>query len=103
MIGKETAFLGARSIRKDLPMNNEQIIRRAYELAEKADVKGWAECFTPDGTLMDMSVGVTYRGPDGPTGVGKTVGVNPTLAPLFVNFDLEGKQKCDLTSRKTEP
>jgi ketosteroid isomerase-like protein len=52
-------------------MNNEQIIRRAYELAEKVDVKGWAACFTPDGTFTDMSIGVTYRGPDGPTGVGK--------------------------------
>ena len=33
-------------------MNNEQIIRRAYELAEKVDVKGWVECFTPDGTRL---------------------------------------------------
>jgi len=29
-------------------MNNEQMIRRAYELAEKVDVKGWVECFAPD-------------------------------------------------------
>jgi len=28
-------------------MNNEQIIRKAYELAEKVDVKGWVGCFTP--------------------------------------------------------
>jgi hypothetical protein len=56
-------------------MNNEQIIRRAYERAEEVDVKGWVECFTPDGTFTDMSIGVTYRGPDGPTGLGKTVEV----------------------------
>jgi hypothetical protein len=56
-------------------MNNEQIIRRAHELAEKVDVKGWVECFTSDGTFTDMSIGVTYRGPDGPTGLGKTVEV----------------------------
>ena len=54
-------------------MNNEEIIRRAYDLAEKKDIKGWAACFTPDGTFTDMSIGVTYRGPEGPTGVGATV------------------------------
>src|SRR5260370_39454393 len=32
-----------RPNRKDFPVNNEQIIRRAYELAEKVDVKGWVE------------------------------------------------------------
>ncbi|HEX3854552.1 MAG TPA: nuclear transport factor 2 family protein [Polyangiaceae bacterium] len=56
-------------------MNNEQIIRNAYGVAERVDVKGWVECFTPDGTFTDMSIGVTYRGPDGPTGLGKTVEV----------------------------
>src|ERR1700690_2454738 len=53
------------------PVNNEQIIRNAYEQAEKRDVKGWVESFTPDGTFTDMSIGVTYRGPD----IGKTVDV----------------------------
>jgi ketosteroid isomerase-like protein len=62
-------------------MNNEQIIRRAYERAEKVDVKGWVECFTPDGTFTDMSIGVTYRGPDGPTGLGKTVEVYAKAFP----------------------
>ena len=50
-------------------MNNEQIIRRAYELAEKVDVKGWVGCFTPDGTFTDNSIGVVYQGPDGPSGL----------------------------------
>ena len=45
------------------------------DVAEKQDIKGWVECFTPDGTFTDMSVGVTYRGPDGPTGIGKPVEV----------------------------
>jgi ketosteroid isomerase-like protein len=67
--------------RTDFPMNNEQIIRRAYELAEKVDVKGWVECFTSDGTFTDMSIGVTYRGPDGPTGLGKTVEVYAKAFP----------------------
>jgi ketosteroid isomerase-like protein len=62
-------------------MNNEQIIRRAYDLAEKLDVKGWVECFTPDGTFTDMSIGVTYRGPGGPTGLGKPVEVYAAAFP----------------------
>ena len=62
-------------------MNNELIIRRAYELAEKVDVDGWVGCFTPDGTFTDMSIGVTYRGPDGPTGLGKTVEVYAKAFP----------------------
>ena len=62
-------------------MNNEQIIRRAYELAEKVDVKGWVACLTSDGTFTDMSIGVTHRGPDGPTGLGKTVEVYAKAFP----------------------
>src|ERR1700692_3462010 len=54
-----------RPNRKDFAVNNEQIIRRAYERAEKVDVKGWVDCFTSDGTFTDMSIGVTSRGPDG--------------------------------------
>ena len=62
-------------------MNNEQIIRRAYELAEKKDIKGWVESFTPDGVFIDNSAGVTYRGPDGPTGLGKLVEVYAKAFP----------------------
>src|SRR3954469_13698659 len=68
-------------IRKGVAMNNEQIIRRAYDVAEKVDIKGWVECFTPDGTFTDMAIGATYRGPDGPTGLGKTVEVYATAFP----------------------
>ena len=62
-------------------MNNEQIIRSAYERAEKVDVQGWVECFTSDGTFTDMSIGVTYRGADGPTSLGKTVEVYAKAFP----------------------
>jgi ketosteroid isomerase-like protein len=58
-------------------MNNEQIIRGAYEAAEKLDVKGWVGCFTPDGTFTDMSIGVTYRGSD----IGQTVEVYANAFP----------------------
>ena len=54
-------------------MNNEQIIRRAYEVAEKVDLKAWVDCFTPDGTFTDESINVTYRGADGPQGLAATV------------------------------
>ena len=62
-------------------MNNEQIVRKAYEVAEKVDIKGWVECFTSDGTFTDNSIGVTYRGPHGPTGLGKTVEVYAKAFP----------------------
>src|SRR5467141_4708737 len=62
-------------------MNNEQIVRGAYERAEKVDIKGWVESFTSDGTFTDNSIGVTYRGPDGPTGLGKTVEVYAKAFP----------------------
>jgi ketosteroid isomerase-like protein len=62
-------------------MTNEQIIRRAYEMAERKDITGWVNAFTPDGTFTDMSIGVTYRGPEGPTGLGKTVEVYAQAFP----------------------
>ena len=94
-------------------MNNEQIVRRAYEIAEKVDLKGWVDCFTPDGTFTDMSVGVTYRGSGGPTGLDKTVEVYAKAFPdmhrelyrFFVDGDtvivelaLQGTQKGPLKS-----
>ena len=45
-------------------MDNEQIIRNAYEVAENKDIEGWLAAFTPDGTFTDESIGVTYRGRD---------------------------------------
>jgi hypothetical protein len=44
-------------------VNHEQIIRSAYEKAEKVDIKGWVDCFTFDGTFTDMSIGVTTADP----------------------------------------
>jgi ketosteroid isomerase-like protein len=100
-----------KSNRKGSSMNNEQIIRRAYELAEKVDVQGWVGCFTPDGTFTDMSIGVTYRGPDGPGGLGKTVEVYAKAFPdmhrelyrfvtvgdvVIVELALQGTQKGPL-------
>jgi ketosteroid isomerase-like protein len=54
-------------------MTNEEIIRRTYDMAEKVDLKAFVDCFTPDGTFTDMSINVTYRGADGPLGLGATV------------------------------
>jgi ketosteroid isomerase-like protein len=59
-------------------MNNEQVIRRTYAVAEKVDVKGFVDCFTPDGTFTDMSINVTYRGP---AELGKTVEVYAKAFP----------------------
>src|ERR1700688_1484277 len=62
-------------------MNNEQIIRNAYQMAEDVNIPGGVASFTPDGTFTDMSIGVTYRGPDGPSGLGKTVEVYAKAFP----------------------
>jgi hypothetical protein len=43
--------------------DNEQIIRRAYPVAEDKDLAGWVGAFTSDGTFTDESIGVTYHGP----------------------------------------
>ena len=44
-------------------MDNEQIIRRAYQAAEEKNIEGWVASFTEDGTFTDESISVTYRGP----------------------------------------
>jgi steroid delta-isomerase-like uncharacterized protein len=44
-------------------MNNEEIVRSAYHLAEIKDVPGFAANFAEDGTFTDESIGVVYRGP----------------------------------------
>ncbi|HEX4418561.1 MAG TPA: nuclear transport factor 2 family protein [Kofleriaceae bacterium] len=59
-------------------MNNEQIIRKAYQTAEDKDIAGWVASFTADGTFTDESLGVTYRGPDE---LGKTVEVYASAFP----------------------
>ena len=46
-----------------MTINNEEIVRNAYHLAEIKDVPGFAASFTDDGTFTDESVGVVYRGP----------------------------------------
>jgi predicted ester cyclase len=67
--------------RGEIDMNSEQITRKAYQMAEDVNIPGWVASFTPDGTFTDMSIGVTYRGPDGPSGLGKTVEVYAKAFP----------------------
>jgi len=43
---------------------NEEIVRTAYHLAELKDLKGFVNCFTPEGTFTDKSINVTYKGED---------------------------------------
>jgi steroid delta-isomerase-like uncharacterized protein len=61
-----------------MPSENEQIIRRAYQLAEDKDVDGFVAAFTGDGTFTDESIEVVYRGPDE---LGKTVEIYATAFP----------------------
>jgi len=46
-----------------MTLDNEQIVRKAYQIAEDKDLKGWVAAFTDDGTFTDYSIGVTWRGP----------------------------------------
>ena len=48
-----------------MALDNEQIVRKAYQIAEDKDLEGWVAAFTDDGTFTDESIGVTFRGPDG--------------------------------------
>jgi len=57
---------------------NEQVIRKAYQIAEDKDVVGWIAAFTDDGTFTDESIEVVYRGPDE---LGKTVEIYATAFP----------------------
>ena len=46
-------------------MSNDNVaaVRNAYAVAERKDLEGWINLFTPDGVFTDNSVGATYRGP----------------------------------------
>ena len=59
-------------------LDNEKIIRNAYQVAEKQDVAGWIALFTDDGTFTDESIPYTYRGP---AELGRTVEVYATAFP----------------------
>ena len=48
-----------------MTLGNEQIVRKAYRIAEDKDLNGWVAAFTADGTFTDYSIGVVFRGPDG--------------------------------------
>jgi steroid delta-isomerase-like uncharacterized protein len=61
-----------------MPSDNEQIVRRAYQLAEDKNVEGFVNAFTEDGTFTDESIEVVYRGPKE---VGKTVEVYAAAFP----------------------
>lgn len=45
-------------------MTNDNVatVRNAYGVAERKDLQGWINAFTPDGVFTDNSVGVTYSG-----------------------------------------
>jgi ketosteroid isomerase-like protein len=47
-----------------MTLDNEQIVRKAYQIAEDKDMASWAAAFTVDGTFTDESIGVTWTGPD---------------------------------------
>jgi ketosteroid isomerase-like protein len=46
-----------------MTLDNGQIVRQAYQIAEDMDMAGWVAAFTEDGTFTDESIGVTWTGP----------------------------------------
>lgn len=63
--------------------DNEAAVRKAYQVAEDKDIRGWVNCFTADGTFTDESLGITYRGPEE---LGRTV---ETYAAAFPDMHRE--------------
>ncbi|MGV9270066.1 nuclear transport factor 2 family protein [Kitasatospora sp. NPDC003701] len=61
-----------------MSLDNEKIIRNAYQAAEDKDVAGWVAAFTEDGTFTDESIPFTYRGA---AELGKTVEVYAKAFP----------------------
>jgi steroid delta-isomerase-like uncharacterized protein len=47
-----------------MALDNEQIVRQAYKIAEDKDMAAWVAAFTENGTFTDESIGVTWKGPD---------------------------------------
>ena len=47
-----------------MAFDNEQLVRKAYQIAEDKDMAAWSAAFTIDGTFTDESIGVTWTGPD---------------------------------------
>jgi steroid delta-isomerase-like uncharacterized protein len=47
-----------------MALDNEQLVRKAYQIAEDKDMAAWSAAFTVDGTFTDESIGVTWTGPD---------------------------------------
>jgi ketosteroid isomerase-like protein len=45
-------------------MKNDNVaaVRNAYAVAERKDLEGWINLFTPDGVFTDNSADATYRG-----------------------------------------
>jgi ketosteroid isomerase-like protein len=61
-----------------MTMDNKQIIRRAYKVAEDVDIPGFVAAFTEDGVFTDESIQVAYRGPKE---LGRTVEIYSTAFP----------------------
>ena len=64
-----------------MTLDNEQIVRKAYQIAEDQDLEGWVAAFTDDGAFTDESNGVTFRASGAVAVVGDLQGEQP-LPPV---------------------
>jgi steroid delta-isomerase-like uncharacterized protein len=87
---------------------NEQLIRKLYQVAEEQNIQGFAGLFTDDGVFFDASAGKKYTGAD----IGRTVQVYAKAFPdmhrelysfyfngdtVIVELSLNGTHKGPLT------
>jgi steroid delta-isomerase-like uncharacterized protein len=56
---------------------NEQIVRKLYQVAEEQKIQEFVDLFTEDGVFFDASVGKEYRGAE----IGKTVEIYAKAFP----------------------
>ena len=56
---------------------NEQLIRKLYQVAEEQKIQEFTDLFTEDGVFFDASAGKEYRGAD----IGKTVAIYAKAFP----------------------
>ena len=68
-----------------MALDNEQIVRQAYKIAEDMDMAAWVAAFTEDGTFTDESIGVTWKDPpNSPCKSRTTIGPSPTCTASFI-------------------
>lgn len=71
-------------------LDNESIIRKAYEVAERQDGEGFAAMFAHDGYLLDVPAGQRYVGKDIAAMIGQFARAFPDIHRELGKFVVSG-------------